>query len=95
MFQSELSSFRRRLIVARQSGDLYFASPLDRKTFAERKATLGTPVANKGDALIRGTGVNSAVGERGRGGRFLRDAKGGDSCGAKKTRPAGLGGRVE
>ncbi|TWT68220.1 IS4 family transposase [Crateriforma conspicua] len=34
MFQSELSSFRRRLVVARQSGDLYFASLLDRKTIA-------------------------------------------------------------
>ena len=34
MHQPELSSFRRRLAIARQSGDLYFASLLDRKSIA-------------------------------------------------------------
>lgn len=32
MYQPELRSFRRRLMIARQSGDLYFASLLDRQT---------------------------------------------------------------
>lgn len=34
MYQPELSSFRHRLDIARRSGDLYFASLLDRKTIA-------------------------------------------------------------
>ena len=32
MYQSPLLSFRQRLHIARQSGDLYFASLLDRET---------------------------------------------------------------
>ena len=34
MYQSPLLSFRQRLHIARQSGDLYFASLLDRETIA-------------------------------------------------------------
>jgi hypothetical protein len=34
VYQSSLSSFRQRLHIARQSGDLYFASLLDRQTIA-------------------------------------------------------------
>lgn len=34
MYQSSLGSFRQRLATARQSGDLYFASLLDRQTIA-------------------------------------------------------------